>query len=288
MEHAVELPIMLFLKDAVEGKASVSDEIIEQVAEDVKASLHKQFNSGPRDEFRLRMSNIGRPKCQLWFEKNDPENKIPPPPHFIMNMLIGDIVEAVFKGILRASGVDFKDAGKVKLELPDGTIINGEYDMVLDGKVDDVKSASPYSYDNKFKDVETLASNDSFGYCSQLVGYAKAANLDVGGWWVVNKQNGMFKYVNADALDVDEQMSKIVDTVEYINEGKPFERCYSAEPETFYKKPSGNLKLCAECSFCAHKKKCWPELQTMPSRVSKARVPAPVDYVFIGDGLDGS
>lgn len=281
MDHAAELPISLFLQKAVEGKASVSDAIIEQVAEDVKASLHKQFNSGPRDEFRLRMSNIGRPKCQLWMEKNHPEARELPPPTFIMNMLIGDIVEAVFKGLLRASGVEFEDAGKVKLELPDGTVINGEYDLVLDGKVDDVKSASPYSYDNKFKDVETLAGNDSFGYCSQLVGYAKAANKRVGGWWVVNKQNGHFKYVDAAMLSVDEQMGKIVDTVEYINQDKPFERCYEPEPETFYKKQTGNLKLCAECGFCAFKRKCWPELQTLPSIPSRAANPPLVDYVYI-------
>ena len=46
----------------------------------LKAALYKQFDSGPRDKFRLRMSNIGKPKCQLWFEKNDPEDKTPFPP----------------------------------------------------------------------------------------------------------------------------------------------------------------------------------------------------------------
>ena len=59
----------------------------------------RQFDSGPRDDFRLRMSNIGKPRCQLWYEKNDPKGKTPFPPHFLMNMILGDIVEAVFKGI---------------------------------------------------------------------------------------------------------------------------------------------------------------------------------------------
>ena len=67
--------------------------------------------------------------------------------------------------------------------------------MLLDGKIDDVKSASAWSYDNKFVDFYTLEKGDSFGYVPQLVGYAAAANKKVGGWWVVNKNNGSFKYI---------------------------------------------------------------------------------------------
>lgn len=285
MGHSAELPIRLFLLQAAKGEAKIAEEIVDRVASDVKAALNKQFNSGPRDTFKLRMSNLGRPKCQLWYEKNMPEIKEAPPASFVMNMMIGDIVEAVFKGILRAAGVAFKDAGNVKLKLADGTVINGEYDMVLDGRVDDVKSASPYSYDNKFKSLEVLQENDSFGYCSQLVGYAKAADKEVGGWWVINKQNGEFKYVDANLIDVDAQMVKIQQTVDYINNDEPFERCYEPEPETFYRKETGNLKLRMECTFCGFKKHCWPDLQTQPSRVSKAKNPPDVDYVFIGDGL---
>ena len=99
MEHPAELSVYSFLAKAMAGEASVSKEITDQVATDVGNALDKQFNSKPRGEFRLRMSNVGRPRCQLWFEKNDPEDKTPFPPHFLMNMLLGDIVEAVFKGL---------------------------------------------------------------------------------------------------------------------------------------------------------------------------------------------
>ena len=57
------------------GEATMTEEVANQVASDVKAAMDKQFNSGPRDEFRLRMSNIGKPKCQLWFEKNNSEDR---------------------------------------------------------------------------------------------------------------------------------------------------------------------------------------------------------------------
>ena len=269
----------------MKGEATMTEEVATQVASDVKAALDKQFNAPPRDEFKLRMSNIGKPKCQLWFEKNDSKDKIPLPPHFLMNMILGDLVEAVFKGLLRAAGAEFKDNDNVTLKLPDGQEISGEYDMEMDGKIDDVKSASPNSYRNKFESFDSLQSDDSFGYIPQLVGYSKAAGKEVGGWWVVNKANGEFKYVSASEVDSEKVLQDIQETVNYIEKDEPFERCFEAVPETYRNKASGNLVLQNVCKWCSFKDKCWPNLKTLPSRVSKAKILPEVDYVFIGDGL---
>lgn len=278
--HPAEHKVFLFLQQAMAGKANMADEVIEQVASDVSAALRKQFNSSPRGDFKLRMSNIGKPKCQLWFEKNDPEDRTPMPPHFLMNMMLGDIVEAVFKGLLRASGVAFGDNDSVTLELPNGHSIKGEYDMELNGKIDDVKSASPWSYNNKFESYETLAKADSFGYVAQLVGYATAANKEVGGWWVVNKGNGEFKYVDA-TPDKDAVIKDITSLVDYIENDEPFERCFEPVPETYYKKPSGNMVLSKDCQWCSFKHKCWPDLKVLPSKVSKSKNPPDVEYVSL-------
>lgn len=286
MNHPAELAVFAFLQKAMAGEATMTEAVTKQVAADVEAALNKQFNSGPRGEFRLRMSNIGKPKCQLWFEKNDPEDKLPLPPHFLMNMILGDIVEAVFKGLLRAAGAEFKDNDNVTLKLPNGQEIKGEYDMEMDGKIDDVKSASPWSYKNKFASFDALAQGDSFGYIPQLVGYATAAGKDVGGWWVVNKGTGEFKYVDASEVDKEAVLEQIQDLVDYIDNDEPFERCFEPVPETFYRKPTGNLVLPGACKFCDFKHKCHPTMQTLPSRSSKAANPPDVDYIFIGDGLD--
>ena len=155
MNHPAELAMVSFLQKAMAGESTMTEEVADKVASDVKDALFKQFDSGPRDDFRLRMSNIGKPRCQLWFEKNDPEDKTPFPPNFLMNMILGDIVEAVFKGIMRAANIDFKDNDYVTLKLPNGVEIKGEYDMELDGKIDDVKSASPWSYQNNFASFDT-------------------------------------------------------------------------------------------------------------------------------------
>ena len=281
MNHPAELSVYTFLASAMKGETTMAKDIRSKVAADVEAALEKQFSSGPRDEFKLRMSNLGRPTCQLWFDKNEPEEKSPFPPHFLINMIIGDIVEAVFKGLLRAANVEFEDNAKVKLKLADGVEISGEYDMVMDGKVDDVKSASPWSYKNKFASFEALATGDSVGYIPQLVGYATAAGKGVGGWWVVNKANGEFKYVDAGGVDAAGVLEDIQDTVSYINDDKPFKKCFEAIPEAHYRKLTGNLKLGVECGFCGFKQKCWPTLQTLPAVLSKAQIPPEIDYVFV-------
>ena len=286
MHHHAELAVYSFLQKAMKGESDMAEEIRDQVAQDVKAALEKQFSGPSRDEFKLRMSNIGRPKCQLWFEKNDSEDKTPLPPHFLMNMIIGDIVEAVFKGLLRAAGISFTDNEKVTLKLEDGTEINGEFDMVLDDAVDDVKSASPWSYQNKFASSAALADGDSFGYIAQLVGYSRAAGKRMGGWWVVNKANGEFKYVPAEDIDEDAVLSGIQATVSYINNDEPFQRCFEPVSETHYRKPTGNKKLGVGCSFCSYKHKCWPGLKTMPAVMSTAKNPPMVDYVELAPEYD--
>jgi len=283
MSHAAELPIKMLMRDATLGKSKMSEAVMDTVASDVRDGLDKQFNGGPRGNFKLRMSNIGRPKCQLWFEKNKPEEKAPFADQFMMNMMLGDIVESVFKGILRTANVDFEDNNIVSLELGGGRRpIRGEYDMVMDGRVDDVKSASDYSYTHKFVDLETLQDNDPFGYVAQLVGYAVAAGKKVGGWWVVNKANGQHKYVSAKHVDVELVLDKIRETYDYLENDEPLQRQYTDEPETYRKKTSGNRVLCRECNFCSFKKSCWPDYQELPSKTYQGRkTPPTVSYTQI-------
>ncbi len=277
MSHPAELKVHQYMSDAINGKSAMSEEVIDQVGNDVKDALRKQFGGGnQRGEFRLRMSNLGKPTCQLWFEKNKPELASPKPNNFMMNMMLGDIVEAVFKGLLRGAGVKYEEPEHVSLDV-DGTNISGTYDLVVDGAVDDVKSASGLSYDNKFTNFDTLREGDSFGYVSQLVGYAKAAKKKIGGWWVVNKANGKFKYVSAQNAEVDYEMKRIRATVETVKHNK-FARCFEDSAETWRTKPTGNRRLGVICGFCDYKHACWKNLKELPSVMSKAKIPPTVYY----------
>ena len=278
MHHPAELALHQYMEDAVQGKTEMSEETIKQVSSDIAEALKKQFGSGKkRGDFKLRMSNVGRPTCQLWYEKNKPEVALPLPTTFVMNMMLGDIVEAVFKGLLKEAGVKYEEPEHVTLEL-DGTSVNGTYDIVIDGAVDDVKSASDWSYRNKFESYETLANGDGFGYVGQLAGYAKASGKKVGGWWVVNKANGRFKYVPASGLDLDKEIAKIQKTADTVKENK-FERCFQPVPEKFRGKETGNKVLNDGCKFCSYRFDCWSGLTERPSVKSQAKTPPTVSYI---------
>jgi|TARA_R110001592_G_scaffold84246_3_gene249265 hypothetical protein len=284
MNHPAELAINQYLEDATSGKSTISEETIAQIGKDVMDAVRRQFGGGKgRDEFRLRMSNIGKPTCQLWFAKNKPEKALPKPTTFVMNMLLGDIVEAAFKGIITEAGVAYDDKDNfVELELKEDTI-KGSYDLIMDGALDDVKSASDWSYRNKFESYETLSKSDPFGYVGQLAGYAKATGKKVGGWWVVNKANGNIKYVPASGLDLDVELDKIQKTVDTVNKNE-FERCFHPVPETFRGKPSGHKILNDNCKFCDFRFECYPQMQELPSKVSQARVKPIVSYIEINEG----
>jgi len=279
MNHPAELAINQYLEDATSGKSTMSEETIEQIGKDVMDAIKRQFGGGNRrDKFRLRMSNIGRPTCQLWFEKNKPEKALPKPTTFVMNMLLGDIVEAAFKGIITEAGVKYEDEDNyVELEL-DKTTVKGSYDLVINGAVDDVKSASDWSYRNKFDSYQTLKASDPFGYVGQLAGYAKASGKKAGGWWVVNKANGNIKYVAAEGLDMDEELTKLNDTVATVDSNE-FARCFDPVPETFRGKATGNRVLNSNCKFCDYRFECYPTLKELPSRVSQAKNKPIVGYI---------
>ena len=283
MNHPAELALHQYMENAANGKSTMSIETIQQVGLDVMGALGRQFGGGnKRDEFGLRMSNVGRPTCQLWFDKNEPEKALPLPTTFVMNMMLGDIVEAVFKGLLKEAGVEYEGDKKVTLDLDENTSVSGTYDIVIDGAVDDVKSASNWSYNNKFESFDTLSKGDSFGYVAQLAGYAKASGKRAGGWWVVNKANGEFKYVPATGLDVEKQVERIKETAKTL-ETNEFKRCFDAVPEKFRGKETGNMVLDQNCVFCRYRFACWPGLEERPSVVSQAKQPKTVAYVSLAE-----
>ena len=209
MKHPSEIALHQYLDDATNGKSSMSAKTIAGIKKDIGEALKRQFGSRTkRRKFQLRMSNVGRPSCQLWFEKNMPEKSDPLPTTIVMNMMLGDIVEAVFKGLMKEAKIKFEDSDKVYLNVADEKV-SGTYDLVLDDAVDDIKSASDWSYRNKFESFDTLSADDAFGYVGQLAGYAKALGKKAGGWWVVNKANGRLKYVPAENKDVYKQVKKL-------------------------------------------------------------------------------
>ena len=250
------------------------DQWIEDAGEMFKDALRKQL-SGRENEFRLRMSNIGRPSCQLQMEKAGAERSRMPYNH-VVRMMLGDAVECIMEVILRVSGANIT-GGKSQAEFNIAdTTINGEDDIEIDDKVYDTKSASPWAYDNKWADGwHGLAKDDAFGYTAQLLGYAQGLGKQPGGWIVVNKSTGEVRVVEAcpsedEVKKINEQVSQ---TIQKITSDAPFERCFAPVDEYFRSKPTGNKRLSNSCSFCSYVAECWPDAVYKPQAMSQAKNP---------------
>ena len=136
-----------FLDRATKEGIDLDPELLENFKNDCGNALVKQLSRG-RGEYSLRMSGLGRPMCQQWHDKNGSPKEIQY--NSIMRFLFGDIIEAIAMVVLKSSGVNVEsEQEKVKLGL-DVCELSGTLDVVIDGKVWDIKSASPYAFSKKF------------------------------------------------------------------------------------------------------------------------------------------
>lgn len=252
----------------------VTEDVIEKAVEEFEQVLRKQLGRG-RDDFRLRMSNIGRPACQLQMEKSGAERSRSPYNH-ILRMMIGDAVEVYLTALLRIAGANITGGKDVVSFDIAGTTIKGESDIDFDGAVWDIKSASPWAYKNKWsKGYRGLAEDDSFGYVGQLYGYSAGQSKEMGGWVVADKSSGEVVFVEAEASDEELKTihSDISKRIQTVQSDAPFERCFEPETEYFNRKPTGSKRLGTQCSFCDFKHACWKDLQYKPQTMSQAKSP---------------
>lgn len=250
------------------------DEWIEAAGEMFKEGLHKQLNR-KNEPFRLRMSNIGRPTCQLQMEKAGKEKSKMPYNH-IVRMMLGDAIECIVEVLLRVSGANIT-GGKSQAEYKvAGTVISGENDIEIDGNTYDTKSASPWAYDNKWQDGwHGVVKDDAFGYTAQLLGYSKGTGTGLGGWIVVNKSTGEIRVVDAtpNKQELEKLEDQIVKTINHVQCDEEFKRNFEPTKEYFRGKPTGNKRLHTTCTFCQYMRHCWPDAEYQPQTGSKAKNP---------------
>lgn len=244
----------LFLK---EGGHKPSPEALEKLGKDIAGVISNRMAPEPRKP-TLRLSNLGKPcERQLYYDVNLPELGEPLTADAKIKFLFGDILELLLLFWAREAG--HKVEGEQDELVVHGVV--GHRDCIIDGRVVDCKSASSYSF-KKFA-ANGLHGADPFGYLPQLGSYLTASlddprvtDKDKGSFLVIDKTLGK---ICLDTYKLKPITEKYVERKrELVNAKKLPPRGYDDEPEG----KSGNRKLGLNCSYCAFKSSCWPNLRT--------------------------
>ena len=275
--HWLQVKIDDFLANTPE----LPQHIIFQASQNFNEKLVR-FNSKPRGKSNLpSLSQIGKPFCQLHANKLD-WKQTPKTSSFKIKMTYGDMTEVIAVAILQAAGVNIFALNQRTMLPTDEGDLYGEFDLIIqddDGNLTmwDIKSASRYAFENKFKSYEAMKEDDSFGYVSQLFGYTRAERMkyhgiEAGGWIAINKETGDMKVCAVNPDDEELYYNKIVDTIKRYKaaDENNFQRNFDDVEETWYKKPTGNRKLASACTFCDYRYSCWPDLEYRKKAKSKS------------------
>ncbi len=271
--------VQSYLDKVSKEPVKISDKLVEEFGEACKESLRKQFSEERREKFKVRMSNVGRPLCQLQMEAQNVKGE-GQPYNVKMRNTFGDLIEALAMFVLKSSGVEIEDEQKKVKYKFNGSEIEGRLDVKIDQKVWDIKSASPYSFEKKFGEAggfEEIAKEDAFGYIPQGYLYSESEKVPFGGWIVINKSTG--EWTVCETPLADDQYKK--DALELANKNTkaikskiPFKRCYTDIEETFRTKKTSNKVLGTVCSFCPYKLPCWgSKLQLLQQQQSQGKNP---------------
>lgn len=277
--HKIEFMIRQYLEEVNDGRHTVPADLSDGFGDECKSALKRHFEDTEgrlSSNFRIRASNIGKPLCQLQYEKRGDNggNRNP------VRNLYGDIIEDIVYVLLRGAGVPIT-SWQEPVELDLGyKPIQGTLDVVIDfgndPRVWDIKSASGWSFEHKFDSFDDVFKYDNFGYCDQLFVYAAAKGVKAGGWIIVDKSSGDVKVLevpdNQDAYkDIILRMAK--EKVKTLNDPtvKEVQKQFHPIPERFKKKFTGKYVLDKACTFCSHKFECWPSARLDENTLSEAK-----------------
>jgi hypothetical protein len=167
--NTILLKVQKYLDSISKQPAKLDKKLVEDFGEACKNALLKQFQEERNTKFELRMSNVGRPLCQLQMEAKGIKGEGQPYNNKMRNTF-GDLIEALAIFVMKSAGVNIKNEQKKVTYKFNGDSIEGRQDVEIDEKIWDIKSASPYSFEKKFGEAGgfmEVIKDDSFGYASQ-------------------------------------------------------------------------------------------------------------------------
>ena len=249
------------IEDVIKGKGGWTKSVNEYFMSTIGEAAERRLTPSTEPRVKsLRMSNIGTPcKRKLWYYLNLPEHEQDLPAHAHLKFFYGDIIEGLLLSLAKAAGHTVE--GEQDEIIVDGVV--GHRDAVIDGVTVDVKSVSTMGF-SKFKKNE-LRVDDPFGYLKQLTGYVYGAKDDPlvkdkkgGAFLVQDKQHG---HIHLDYYDLEHELELFPSQVVSAKVLSTLKVPPYREWEPVAEGKSGNMKLCAACSYCDYKWECWPGLR---------------------------
>lgn len=244
--------IYTMLEQGVDPHTVKNREHMEKFSKDIWYALARQLKEGTRKREAgggLRMSQIGKPDRQLWYEYRGTTEPRPIDGQTKLKFMFGDILEALLILLTELSGHTVTEAQQ-EVEIKG---VKGHKDCKIDGVLTDIKSASPYAF-KKFKEG-TLHTDDPFGYIAQISGYAEAGNDETAAFFAVDKSSGELALMEVEPVHMINAGVRIDNVKSFLRSETPPQRCYPDEPDG----KSGNKKLAVGCIFCPYNEECWKD-----------------------------
>ena len=216
------------------------------IGDEVAEAVEQAFGE-PQPKNGLRMSGIGKCERAQWYsvkgyEQEEIDGSV------YLTFLTGHVMEALLLGIIEIAG--HKVTGKQQKHEVEG--VKGSQDCYIDGELVDVKTASAWSFDNKFK--EDGIKEDSFGYIKQLSGYGKAEDRDEGYFLAFNKNKSTLKLCKQKLeKDIDKHIIQLKEKMELSTPPMRIAKATTVGKD-------GRERLNMNCAFCGHKENCFGSL----------------------------
>jgi len=250
VETLVEDIYNLFTLDPIDMNEEEVDKHIDTFGEMIKIHIKEFLYDKPRDRATLRLSTIGKPDRQLWYDLNEPLEDVQLQPSTRIKFLYGYILEELLLLCTAIAGHAVTDQQK-EVEVAG---VKGHQDSMIDGVLVDCKSASGPGFD-KFR-YNKLVEDDPFGYLAQISAYAHANGVDRAAFLVINKSTGEICLTPVQQMDMINAKNRVEYLKGMVTDSHIPDRCYDPVPDG----KSGNYKLSVGCIYCGHKRECWKEV----------------------------
>ena len=239
----------LFNSDEISMDEKEIDTYINEFGNNIKEHLKSSLFEKERDKNNLRLSAIGRPDRQIWYDVNLNNKAQPFTSPTKIKFLYGYILEELLIALSKIAEHKVTDTQK-ELEVQG---VKGHQDCMIDDVLVDCKSTSPRGFE-KFEKGD-LTRDDPFGYIAQISAYAEGNNVDKAAFLAINKQSGEICLSPVHSLEMINAGDRVKYLKSMVNNKFPPNKCYSDVKEG----ASGNKRLGTSCLYCNHKRECWKD-----------------------------